>query len=297
MKPGISRLCALAQIVLAPWVAAVPVGSESAPGPDAPPVLGLDHIPLAVADLEGATQRYRRLGFALKPGRPHENGIRNQHVKFPDGTEIELISAPAARDSLTAAYRRHLAAGDGPAFVAFYAPAIDPLARRLDAAGKPYHRDGGHLTFPQPDELRYIFFGPRNHSPTDRPEHFRHQNGAEALIGVWLAGDDLASERELLRISGATFAEQEVCVPRCSQATVARLPQAEVVFLPRSRQLVPGRRIVGATLRTRDLDAVRRVLAASSWSTPPVVEGTNGRSLFLPPSLTQGIWLEFRQQD
>src|SRR5262245_2486202 len=87
-----------------------------------PAVVGLDHVPIAVANLEAAAARYRGLGFTLKPGRPHDNGIRNQHAKFADGTELELISAPEARDALTTTYRRHLEHGDGPAFLALYAP-------------------------------------------------------------------------------------------------------------------------------------------------------------------------------
>jgi hypothetical protein len=35
-----------------------------------PIVLGIDHVPVAVADLEAAGARYRALGFTLKPGRP-----------------------------------------------------------------------------------------------------------------------------------------------------------------------------------------------------------------------------------
>jgi len=67
----------------------------AAAGPAAPePVVrGLDHVPLAVKDLEQAKADFEALGFALKPGRPHDNGLRNAHVKFPDGTEIELITA------------------------------------------------------------------------------------------------------------------------------------------------------------------------------------------------------------
>ncbi len=51
-----------------------------------PAIMGLNHIPIAVADLDGAAAQYRQLGFALKPGRPHANGIRNEHAKFPDGS-------------------------------------------------------------------------------------------------------------------------------------------------------------------------------------------------------------------
>ena len=59
-------------------------------------MLGMDHIPVVVADLDKAEADFRAMGFSIKPGRPHSNGIRNAHVKFPDGTEIELITAPAA---------------------------------------------------------------------------------------------------------------------------------------------------------------------------------------------------------
>lgn len=136
-------------------------------------VLGLDHVIVAVNDLEPAAQRYRDLGFALKPGRPHDNGIRNEHVKFPDGTEIELLTAPEARDDLTAQYRRHLAGGDGPAFFALFEPERGLVSRRLDAAGLSYERKGSMVDFPAEHPLGYIFFGRRNQSPTDRPEHFR----------------------------------------------------------------------------------------------------------------------------
>src|SRR3982751_4408188 len=93
-------------------------GVESQSPAVVPAVVGLDHVPIAVADLEAAAATYRRLGFTLKPGLAHENGIRNEHAKFADGAELELITAPSAVDSLTTTYRRHLVNGDGPAFLA-----------------------------------------------------------------------------------------------------------------------------------------------------------------------------------
>ena len=269
--------------------------SLSTQDPASPLVLGLDHIPVAVTDLESAAEGYRSLGFVLKPGRHHENGIRNQHVKFPDGTEIELITASRARDALTAEYLRHLASGDGAAFLGFYAPNLDQLAHRFDAEGRTYRYDGGLLTFPASDELRYIFFGERLRSATDQPQHFEHSNGAEALIRVWIAGDDLSSERQLLTDLGATIAERVVFVPDRALAQVAALPQAEVVFLPASRQLLPGRRIVGATIRTSNLDALSRALNAANLSVPPVVHTEKGRSIFVPPAFAHGLWIEFHQ--
>jgi catechol 2,3-dioxygenase-like lactoylglutathione lyase family enzyme len=267
-------------------------GAASALAPaDGAVVLGLDHVPVAVAKLEEAAERYRALGFTLKPGRLHDNGIRNQHAKFADGTELELITAPEARDALTSTYRRHLAEGDGPAFLALFAPSLDAAAHRLDAEREPYHRDDALLDFDGGEGLGYLFLGPRNHSPTDRPEYFEHANGASSLVAVWLAGD-LSRERRLLATLGARVADAEVHVPGPVHAAVARFAQGDVVLLPSDRQIVPGRRVVGATVRVRSLRVVEAILARAIPASAAPVRGT---SVYLPPTVTHGLWLELRE--
>ena len=145
---------------------------------DAPPfIIGRDHLSDAVRDLDAAAEQYRRPGFVLKPGRHHPNGLRNQHARFPDGTEINLISAGEARGPLAAEYLRHIASGDGAAFVSFCVRDMIGPAGWLDAAGKVFRREGGILSFSGPNPLRYIFFGQRNSSPTDKSEYFSIRMG------------------------------------------------------------------------------------------------------------------------
>jgi len=248
---------------------------------------GLDHIPIAVTDLEQASADYRALGFALKPGRLHDNGIRNQHIKFTDGTELELITAAEARDPLTTTYRRHLANGDGPAFLAFFAPSREAAWKQLDAARIP------HGTSDLTGTLDYIFLAGRNASPTDRPEHFAHANTAESFISVWLAGADLSAERAFLTAAGATISTQKLRAPDTVEATVAALPEGTVLLLPEARQIVRGRRIVGATLRVRNLDAAQQAIRNG---VPTAKITRHDRSVFLPPSMTHGLWIELREE-
>jgi catechol 2,3-dioxygenase-like lactoylglutathione lyase family enzyme len=237
----------------------------------APLSLGIDHVNVAVANLEAAGARYRALGFALKPGRPHDNGIRNLHAKFRDGTEIELITAPTGVDSLTRKYRALLKDGDAPAFLALFTP--EPgAANTLDAGGVRV-----------PD---YVFFGPRNASPTDRPEHFAHANTASALTRVWLAGDDLSAERRLLAALGATFRRETVEFPDRIDAEIAELLQGSVVLLPGRFQIVRGRPIAGVTVAVRDLDAAATFAGASARRT--------ASSVFVDPRDALGYRLELR---
>jgi catechol 2,3-dioxygenase-like lactoylglutathione lyase family enzyme len=269
-------------------------GTAAIPQPEGPVIAGLDHVPIAVTDLDAASAHYRALGFALKPGRPHANGIRNQHAKFPDGTELELITAPAATDALTTTYRRHLAQGDGPAFLALFAPDPNPVARRLDAARIAYRRSPAFIQgLAAP--LDYIFMGPRNRSPTDRPEHFAHANTAESLVGVWLAGSDFARERLLLTTLGATLTQRRVNVPDPVAASVARLSEGEVVLVPASHQRVRDRRIVGVTLRVRSLAAAAQVLARGPGRPRHQASDAGSSSLFIPPEVAHGLWLELRE--
>jgi hypothetical protein len=230
----------------------------SSPAADQPVVRGLDHIPVAVRDLERANADFGALGFTLKPGRPHANGLRNAHVKFPDGTEIELIAVPAAVDALTSEYQRWLEGGDGPAFLGLYAPDFRSLRERLSRLGLVLHEAGNLGTFTELAALRRLFFARRQHSPTDRPEHFAHANTAVSLAGVWLAGAE--AMQRLLPALGAVPAETPPCGPFGIGSTSLALPEGEIVFLPATAQLPQGRPIVAATVKVRSLETARSVL-------------------------------------
>jgi hypothetical protein len=256
-----------------------------------PPRIGLDHIPVAVRDLEVAAAAYRALGFALKPGRPHANGIRNVHVKFPDGAGIELLTVPAAVDPLSATYLDLIRAGDGPAFLSFHARDPTALHAALRGGGYAFRQSGG-LTDLEADGLGYLFWLQDNRSPTDRPEHFAHPNGAIALGAVWIAADDANALARLLVQLGGRRGHERVLAPDAVDATTVTLDAGKVLILPAARRLLPGRPIVGASFRVTDLAVARRTLAAANVPTRPDA-GVSTR-IVVEPKHAHGLWLEFR---
>jgi hypothetical protein len=256
--------------------------------------VGVDHIPTAVRDLEAASARYRALGFALKPGRPHDNSLRNNHAKFPDGTEIELITASAPRDPLAARYLQKIAAGDGPAYLAFHCSDFAALRQRLTKANIVFD-DSGFFR-PADPALDYLFFGGDNRSPTDKPEHFAHANTTETLIGVWLADAENAALRGLLDALGATYQSGTVELPGKMPATLAELDGSVITVLPKAARLIADRPVIGAVLKTRDLRAAERVLKKAGLAVAlRRIEGPGYKSIVLPPEQALGLWLEFRQ--
>jgi hypothetical protein len=85
----------------------------------------LDHVVIAVKDLDASTASFRQLGFTIKPGRLHPNGLLNNHVKFRDGSEIELMTVRgAATDSMSRNYADLIASGDGGVYLALRAASM-----------------------------------------------------------------------------------------------------------------------------------------------------------------------------
>ena len=78
----------------------------------------IDHLPLAVRDLDAAVEDLSILGFTIKQGRLHQNSIKNAHVKFADGSSLELITTTSPRDQLSQFYIQFISEGEGPAFIA-----------------------------------------------------------------------------------------------------------------------------------------------------------------------------------
>jgi catechol 2,3-dioxygenase-like lactoylglutathione lyase family enzyme len=249
----------------------------AAPSAQEPLIGGLDHVPVAVSDLERAADAYRRLGFVLKPGAPHANGIRNVHAKFTDGTEIELITAPAGVDDLTRKYRAHLADGDGPAFLALHA--LDPQAVRQVVPAD-------HRT------RTYVFFGQLNRSPTDRPEHFEHPNTAEALVKVWLASDDFSAEQDLFKRLGTPIHRERSRTLIDVPAYFARPGGDEIEMLPGFARRVKGRPIIAAAVRVRDFAKLTSVLRAGGIPARALTRDGR-RRLSVEPEYACGWRLEF----
>jgi beta-lactamase class D len=263
----------------------------------AAPIAGLDHLPLVVRDLAAATETYRRLGFSLKPGRPHENGITNAHVKFPDGSGVELITAPAGVDDLTRKYRTLAEAGEGPVFFSLHVRQPGALKAALDR-GKLQYKETFVTSLVTPG-LTSIFFVGDNRSPTDKPEHFAHPNGAVALARVWWAAADPLPMRRLLEALGGETKIGVVSAPARVEApvkaTVVRVENGEVVILPASHQVMPDRPIAGVTFHVRSLDATAKYFAEAGVRVDTSPDAQGARRVLIAPSEARGMYIEFRE--
>lgn len=261
--------------------------SLAAAGQDCEPetFLALDHVNVAVRDLGAASSAYRSMGFAIKPGRPHANGIENAHIKFPEGTEIELITSRRADDELSSWLLDRLEDGDGGAFAALTGGRLERAAAVLDGTGEPYLLAPGVLSFPVGHRWHRVFFGQRQRAASDRPEHFEHANGAHSLAAIWLGIDTAADEVALLELFDARPC-REVPLGPAGSAGVIPLVGGELLLLAAP----PARAgVVGVTVRVPSLERAQRLLGRATARRV-------GRSLFVPPAVAHGIWVELREK-
>ena len=172
---------------------------------------GIDHIVIAVNDLDQTVKDYEKAGFTVTPGGEHHHGIsHNALVVFGDGSYFELIAFRNDGKGHGTHWPATLRTGEG---VVDYAVRTDDLVdevRALRSAGLAYSdpKDGGRL---RPDGQRVDWqtsrFGwdrdiPSRlpffcHDLTERPlrvpvgDETVHANGVTGIAGVSVAVHDL----------------------------------------------------------------------------------------------------------
>jgi hypothetical protein len=201
--------------------------------------LHLDHVPIAVRDLPAAVAQFRSLGFTIKPGRPHENGIENASVKFADGSYVELITAHGGRDPLAKRYEDFLKTAEGATYV-FLRDSQGAFSNRVRRAGG--HRDAagpfaftelpGAWSAPHLQLIEYL-------SPADDPpEIYQHLNGARRLVVVWMLVEH--GEDPIARELGAAKARVwEFAIDDRVTRSVGLADQTLLILTPRPSQDPP----------------------------------------------------------
>ncbi len=177
----------------------------------------IDHIVLAVHDLDAAAATYEALGFTLTPRAQHAWGTANRLIQFPDKTFIELLEVdrpeliPAHRPdesppqfSFGRYLKDYLAGGEGVGFLVLSGNDSRGDAARFTAAGlggyAPFdferqatQPDGSKVTvgfslaFATSQEMpRSTCFTCHNRFPENfwKPQFQRHANAAEGFAEV-----------------------------------------------------------------------------------------------------------------
>jgi len=259
-------------------------------------IRGIDHVVIAVRDLDRAQRTYERLGFTLTPSGFHTLGSANHCVMF--GSDyIELLALPHPHPAV-AYYTEFLAKGEGLAAVALATGNADAAYAELAAAGI---EADAPLDFSRPVRLaegerdaafRIVQLPPAltpgcrsflcQHYTRDlvwRPEYRSHAIGVTGLAAIAVVAEDAVSAaRDYARLFDA--APQKI-----DEGLVVTTGSAPVAVAARWKL---GRRLPGVDLplRARPMVAALFLRVADRAAAAAALR----RGGFKPVALPDGSW-------
>lgn len=233
------------------------------------PEILLDHIVLGVVDLDNAKDTFFNLGFTIKDGRLHSNGLLNKHIKFKDGSSLELMTVIGEpKDEMAEAYQEYLEEGEGGIYIALRTP-FDIVMEKADKLGLSYQVNLGdpfsYLTF-ENEGLKSLFFIGYEELFIDSDSITTHQNKAHGIKSIWLTSSPLFTE--LITSLGAEF-KGTLKTPDENEYPVYRINGYDLII---DDSLSEDSGIKGVFFDTNNI-------SSPEW---------------VPPSLAHGIWIGFQ---
>lgn len=188
-------------------------------------IRGIDHLVIAVPELEKAAAGYRELGFTVVPGGRHPVGTHNALIAFADGSYLELIAF--YRDNPQHRWWDVMEAGGG---------LVDYCLRTDDLAGdtRAFRAAGVDIADPVPQsrerpdgvELRWVFSLARGRHRGVAPFLIEDETPREERVPRETAHPNQVTGITLLRIATTSA---ELPAVRHWYATALEQPGEDVV--------------------------------------------------------------------
>lgn len=280
------------------------------------PISRLDHVVIAVANLDIASATYRKLGFTLTPRGLHEGkGTGNNCIMFPS-TYVELLGVVDASGAEGRLAQRVTARGEGGMAIAYGADNADKVYADLRAAGieteqpndlaRPLDLDGKremvrfrNVMLPNlslPETMQFICTHVTPELTRARHEWQLHPNGATGVDKIIVAHDrphDVLNEFEALfatdrQAVGLGIPGQACGMLDNTKVAVQSPAQIAQNFGAEALAGAPRHGIVGLCIRVNEVDAAGAMLDMGR-----VPHKESKRGVIVPASSAHGAFIEF----
>jgi catechol 2,3-dioxygenase-like lactoylglutathione lyase family enzyme len=294
---------------------------------------GIDHVGIAVRDLEAARRAYETFGFNVPPGGKHPGGTQNAFPFFEDGTYLELITFYDRQKGLGLVLAEFLDKHEGAIILGLDVSSAKQAAsflrgRGFDVSGP----QGGSIMLegmaePPPDMWWIVEFNSGikardfpgspiflvEYEKTQSEKHYRefsnggrlrHPNTAIGIRSVWIAVNNAAKEATVLEKAGLRFSEGKSINNIGGDALRADAGRGAIELVqpvdPKgavaSFLAARGESILGVSIEVKNLQTVRDLIEKATKGEFATYDAAHGKSILIAPSLTHGIWLEMFQK-
>jgi catechol 2,3-dioxygenase-like lactoylglutathione lyase family enzyme len=290
---------------------------------------GLDHVGIAVRDLEEAKKTYRNLGFTVFGGAIHPDlGTRNSGPSFESGY-LELITSRDRTKALGAMVAKFLEKQEGGLFVGLEVSVVDDTARLLRISGSNLRgpeagsaREDLEQRDQPPNEGSWRFVGfssgaiPAAQLPVKSSDALFflqydaaisnvHANTAKRLSAVWMAVRDLGASVKAYESIGFRASRQMRASQLGAEGQEIEAGQGSILLLQpensssRAASFLAERGaegVMGVSIEVANLQTARSLIEAKTNRQFKTYDGPYGHSILLAPELTHGIWIELFQK-
>ena len=223
----------------------------------------IDHVISVVSELEEATKEFSSLGFTIKPGRLHKNGLLNAHIKFDNYTSFEFMTVKGnPNDEMAQEYASFLEKGGGGMYLSLSGLSIESVQTILTEANIQFavskQKLWSYISFPKQLELSHLFFIEYHFKQSDQERYYTHDNKLNSIQSVIIEGSHMTIE--LLNRIGLEYCGEindldfgGVSCFNSETGTILVIPMKSSENRPRVRTVIFGKKHNDKSLRI-DLD-------------------------------------------
>lgn len=281
------------------------------------PITRLDHVVIAVKNLDSAAATYRKFGFTLTPRGLHEGKGTGNHCIMFANTYVELLGIVDETGAKGRLAERVNARGEGGMALAYGADDADKTFAALREAGidaetpndlaRPLDLDGQrqmvrfrNIMLPGlklQDTMQFVCTHKTPELTRARHEWQLHPNGATRVNDVVIVAD---KPIEHLDEFGMLFGPDNVALSVSNPSSMGvRLENSNITVKPKSNvqppdgaetDKSPSRGIVALTIRVNEIDAVAAMLDMGR-----VPHREANHRIVVPATAAHGITLTFAE--
>jgi hypothetical protein len=252
----------------------------------------LDHIIIGTKNLE-ETKLFleNSLGFKIKTGNIHKNGIKNIFVEFEDSSEIEFVSVQNPTDQLASDYNKLINKNHFGLQFAVRTNHITELYSHLQKVNSDFNNFSNNKIYSSISQSNISsqkpFFIIQYHNKMNNSTNY-HQGKINGLSAIWLTTPNLIETIKTYSEYGFTLVDTVTVANIKNKTATMKNKNFEIILIADNSYS-----ILGLTLRSESIDEVQKMFAKNFNKAVDIKKSKRGKSIYLPPQVTKSIWFEF----
>lgn len=251
----------------------------------------LDHVIIGALNFQETSIFFNNLGFSIKDGYKHKNGISNNFIEFIDNSEIEIIEISESSNTSSENYKSFIDAKISGLQFAIRVNEIKQLKLSFEKLNFPFiylDKNKAYSTLSSKSintELPIFFI---KYNKENNNTEVNHTNKTKGIKSIWFETKDIKkSAGQLVDFGFDPIGNYKI--PSFNNKVVEFRNNNFGIILIESNKY----EISGITISIESLSELQQIMNKNFDRTFLDKIIKYGKSIFLPREITKSLWLEF----